>query len=74
MGLVMNRFLLKPYPKPEFKMVQPLPALLGIPTAKREFAGAPEAVALGLRPEGQLKFPVAAKTESFTAAGRNAPS
>jgi hypothetical protein len=74
MGLVMNRFILKPNPKPEFKMVQPLPAFLGVLMAKRELAGAPEAVALGLRPKGQLKFPVAAKTEPFTAAGRYVPS
>jgi hypothetical protein len=74
MGLAMNRFFLKPNPKPEFKIVQPLPAFLGIPMAKRKPAAAPAAVALGLRPEDQPKLLVSAKTESFTAAGRNVPS
>jgi hypothetical protein len=70
----MNRFYLNPNPKPEFKMVQPLPAFLGIPMAKRGPAGVPEAVALGLRPEVQSKLPVPAKTGPFTAAGRNVAS
>ena len=70
----MNRFFLKPNPRPEFKMVQPLPAFLGVPMGKREPAGVPEAVALGLRPEDQPKLPGAAKTEPFTAAGKNVPS
>ena len=70
----MNRFLLKPNLKSEFKMVQPLPAFTGVSTVKREPTGAPEAVVLGLRPEDQPKLPAAAKTESFTAVGRNLPS
>jgi hypothetical protein len=69
MGLVMNRFLLKPNPKPEFKMVQPLPAFLGFPTAKRESAGAPEVMVL--KPEDQPKLLMSAKTGPFAAAGRN---
>jgi hypothetical protein len=70
----MNRFYLKPNPKPEFKMAQPLPAFLGGLTVKRESAGAPETLALGSRPEGRLNFPATARREPFTAAGRNVTS
>jgi hypothetical protein len=70
----MNRFLLMPKPKPEFKMVQPLPAFLGVPTAGRGSAGTPEAVSSGLRQGGIPKLLVSAKMESFTAAGRNVTS
>jgi hypothetical protein len=63
----MNRFLLMPKPKPEFKMVQPLPAFLGIPTAIRGSAGAPETVAQDLEPGHFPKLLLLAKTEFFTA-------
>jgi hypothetical protein len=69
MESTMNRFVLKPNPKPEFKMAQPLPAFFGIPTVKRESAGATEAVSL--RPGIQPGFSAAAKTEPFTTAVRN---
>ena len=67
MGLAMNRFLLMPKPKPEFKMVQPLPAFFEIPTAKRDPVGAPEALAPGLRQNDLPMLPAAAKMESFSA-------
>ena len=73
MELAMDRFLLMPKPKPEFKMVQPLPAFLGMSPTKRDPAGAPEAMAPGLRQGDLSKLLVPAKTESFTAC-RNAPS
>ena len=67
MGLTMNRFLLMPKPKPEFKMVQPSPAFPGVRTAKRGPAGAPEALAPGLRQNCLTMLPAAAKMESFNA-------
>jgi len=62
----MNRFLLMPKPKPEFKMVQPLPAFLGIPTTRHDPTGAPEAMASGLRRNDLPMLPASAKMESFT--------
>jgi hypothetical protein len=67
MALAMNRFLLMPKPKPEFKMVQPLPAFLGVPTTRRGSIGAPESVPSGLSQNDMLMLPAAAKMESFTA-------
>ena len=63
----MNRFLLMPKPKPEFKMAQPLPAIFVISTASRNAAGAPEALTPGLKQNGLTMLPAAAKRESFTA-------
>jgi hypothetical protein len=70
----MNRFLLMPKPKPEFKMVQPLPAFLGVSTTRRSSDSAPEAVASGLRQGDLPKFLVCGKRESFTTAVRNMTS
>jgi hypothetical protein len=67
MGLAMNRFLLMPKPKPEFKMAQPLPAFFEISAAKRDPAGAPEALTPGLRQNNLTMLPAAAKMESFNA-------
>jgi hypothetical protein len=61
----MNRFLLMPKPKPEFKMVQPLPPFPDVPTAKRGPAGAPAALTRGLRQNYLTMLPAAAKMESF---------
>jgi len=66
MGLVMNRFLLMPKPKPEFKMVQPLPAFFEISTAGRNSVGAPEALAPVLEQNHLTMFQAAVKRESFT--------
>jgi len=66
MGLAMNRFLLMPKPKPEFKMVQPLPAFIGVPTARRDFAGALESAPSGLRDNDLPMLPAGTKIESFT--------
>jgi hypothetical protein len=41
----MNRFLLIPKPKPEFKLAQPLPPLLGLPPAGNHFTRTPPAAA-----------------------------
>ena len=67
MGSTMNRFLLMPKLKPEFKMVQPLPAFFEISTAKSDPAGAPEALAPGLRQNNLTMIPAGAKLQSFTA-------
>jgi len=66
MGLTMNRFLLIPKLKPEFKMVQPLPAFLGISTVKPGSAAAPETLTRNLSPEYPPIFLAAAKMQSFT--------
>jgi hypothetical protein len=70
----MNRFLLKPNVKPEFKMAQPLPPFLGIFAAQPEPASAPAAVVLSWRQENQRELMVAPKRESFAIPGRNAAS
>jgi hypothetical protein len=62
----MNRFYLMPKPKPEFKMVQPLPAFFEISTAGRTSAGAPEAVAPVLKQNHLTMLQEAAKRVSFT--------
>jgi hypothetical protein len=67
MGLAMNRFYLMPKSKPEFKMAQPLPAFFEISTAKRDPAGAPKALAPGLRQNNLTMIPAGAKLQSFTA-------
>jgi hypothetical protein len=63
----MNRFYLMPKPKPEFKMAQPLPAFFEISTARRNSAGAPEALAPVFKQNGLTILPAAAQRESFTA-------
>ena len=67
MGLAMNRFYLMPKSKPEFKMAQPLPAFFEISSAKRDPAGAPEALEPGLRQNNLTMLPAGVKLESFTA-------
>jgi hypothetical protein len=67
MRLVMNRFILIPKPKPEFKMVQPLPAFFEIPTARGNAAGAPAVLAPVLKQNGLTMLPAGAQGESFTA-------
>ena len=74
MGLAMNRFLLMPKPKPEFKMVQPLPLFPCVLAARRGSTGAPETVPSGLRQNDLAMLPAVAKMESFTTAGRNVTS
>jgi len=63
----MNRFLLMPKPKPEFKLAQPLPAFPGVPTAKRGPSGAAAALTPGLRQNYLTMLPAAAKMDSFNA-------
>ena len=70
----MNHFLMEPKLKPEFKMRQPLPAFPAVPVIKREPAGAPEAVALGLSRREQPEFPAVAKLKPFTTADRSMTS
>jgi hypothetical protein len=48
-------------------MAQPLPAFFEISTAKRDPAGAPEALAPGLRQNNLTMIPAGAKLQSFTA-------
>ena len=73
MGLTMNRFLLMPKLKPEFKMAQPLPAFLGISTVKHDPAGAPETLTRNLDRKDLPMLLAAAKMQSFTT-NRNATS
>jgi hypothetical protein len=73
MGLAMNRFLLMPKPKPEFKMVQPLPPFFNMPTAGRGSASAPEVTAPDLESGRFPKILLSVKTE-FGAATRNMTS
>jgi hypothetical protein len=68
----MNRFLLKPRLRPEFKMVQPLPAIPGVPKPQCEPRAALGAVVF--RPEVPPGLPLAAKAQLFTAAVRMMPS
>ncbi|MDE3068798.1 MAG: hypothetical protein KGJ60_14790 [Verrucomicrobiota bacterium] len=70
----MNRFLLIPNLRPEFKRVQPLPTLAGMPAAKGDPAVTAGAGVRLLKPEDPSRRPAATGTGAFTAAGRNAPS
>lgn len=66
MGLAMNQFLLIPKLKPEFKMAQPLPVFVGIPTAKDNFTGVPETLAASLSQKDLPMLSTAAKMKSVT--------
>ncbi|MBZ5723178.1 MAG: hypothetical protein LAO03_22810 [Acidobacteriia bacterium] len=70
----MNRFLLKPNLKPEFKMAQPLPPYLSLFAAQPEPAGAPATRALSWRPENQRDRLMASRQETFAIAGSNVAS
>ncbi len=52
--------------KPEFKMVQPLPAFLGISTVKHDPACAPETLTRNLGRKDLPMLLAAAKMQSFT--------
>jgi len=62
----MNRFLLMPKLKPEFKMAQPLPVFLGISTVKHDPAGAPETLARNFGRKGLPMLFAATKMQPFT--------
>ena len=70
----MNRFYLKPNPKPEFKVAQPLPAFLGVLTTESVAASRVEAILLNLGQERQPDLEVVARTESFAIGGSNLAS
>jgi len=74
MRLAMNRFLLIEKLKPEFKMVQPLPAFLGVPTAVRSSGDASETATLDLKRRELPGILPPANSKSFTTAGRNMTS
>ena len=48
-------------------MAQPLPAFFEISSAKSDLAGAPEALAPGLRQNNLTMLPAGVKLQSFTA-------
>lgn len=70
----MNRFLLMPKPKPEFKMAQPLPPLLGIPRGRNRSPRAPEAAAFCLDPTDSPGLFRPPTSESLTASDRTMAS